>query len=95
MAIKVMAVYLVTIQVVTLMAMLLDKWYAVKRKWRIPENILLGFAVCGGGIGLLMGMVLGHHKLSKLRFRVIGALSSAVLLMLFTIFAFEGSLIWQ
>lgn len=95
MALKVIAVYLVIVQVVTLMAMLLDKWYAVKGKWRISESILLSLAVMGGGIGLLMGMVLGHHKLSKVRFRVMGALSSTALLLLFTYFAFEGSLIWQ
>jgi uncharacterized membrane protein YsdA (DUF1294 family) len=95
MALKIIAVYLVTAQVVTLMAMLLDKWYAVKGKWRISESVLLSLAIVGGGIGLLMGMVLGHHKLSKVRFRVIGTLGSAVLLLIFTYFTFEGSLIFQ
>lgn len=45
----------------------LDKHNAVKHKRRIPECVLLGFAVCFGSIGVLLGMFAFHHKTSKMR----------------------------
>ncbi len=45
----------------------LDKHNAVKHKRRIPERVLLGFAVCFGSIGILLGMLAFHHKTSKSR----------------------------
>ncbi len=63
--------------------MLLDKRYAIKGKWRISENFLLMHAFLGGGIGMVLGMIIGKHKLSKPRFRWIGLFS--ILFYLFII----------
>ena len=46
-----------------------DKFYAKTDRWRIPEKALLGFGLVGGSLGLLLGMVLFHHKISKSVFR--------------------------
>lgn len=37
------------------------------RKSRIPEAVLLGLAVCGGGFGILLGMIAFHHKTNSIR----------------------------
>ena len=39
-----------------------DKRKAKKKRWRIPEKILLGVGFFGGAIGALLGMNLFHHK---------------------------------
>ena len=78
--IKVLYSYFICVNVLLFAMMLLDKWYAVKGKWRIPENVLLGIALIGGGVGLVVGMVTAKHKLSKWHFRLVGPFS--ILLML-------------
>lgn len=40
----------------------LDKTYAKKGLWRVPERALLMFAACGGSFGIYAGMRLFHHK---------------------------------
>lgn len=47
----------------------LDKLFAKKGSWRIPEKVLLGFALLGASVGLVVGMLLFHHKVSKPVFR--------------------------
>ena len=47
----------------------IDKYKAVRHAWRIPEAALLIPGVLGGSIGLTMGMLLFHHKVSKPVFR--------------------------
>ena len=47
----------------------IDKWKAVKGKWRIPEATLLILAAIGGRIGALLGMQIWHHKTRPLKFK--------------------------
>ncbi|MBR4699807.1 MAG: DUF1294 domain-containing protein [Prevotella sp.] len=47
----------------------IDKWKAVKGKWRIPEATLLILAAIGGSIGALLGMQIWHHKTRHLKFK--------------------------
>ena len=47
----------------------LDKAFAKKGAWRIPEKVLMGFAIFGASFGLALGMILFHHKVSKPLFR--------------------------
>ncbi len=49
--------------------MALDKFYAVKGKWRISEMALLSVSVAGGSLGTLIGMLVCKHKTSKAKFR--------------------------
>lgn len=37
------------------------------RYTRIPEKVLLGLAVIGGGFGILLGMIAFHHKTNPFR----------------------------
>ncbi|MDR7208668.1 DUF1294 domain-containing protein [Flavobacterium piscis] len=45
-----------------------DKYLAVKRKHRIPENILFTISFFGGSIGLLLAILFFKHKTSKSSF---------------------------
>ncbi|HSD15438.1 MAG TPA: DUF1294 domain-containing protein [Flavobacterium sp.] len=46
----------------------IDKWLAINQKSRVPERFLLLFALIGGSIGALLGMLLFRHKISKFSF---------------------------
>ena len=46
-----------------------DKIRAMEHRYRIPEAVLLLFAVVGGSIGSILGMFLFHHKTRKAKFR--------------------------
>ena len=62
-------IYLVIINVVTLLMYGIDKWKARNSKWRIIETALLGLAVLGGSIGAWIGMIFWHHKTRHKKFR--------------------------
>lgn len=64
------AVYLVSINLMTFIAYGMDKRKAKKGKWRIPEKTLLLFAVLGGSVGALLGMHLFHHKTKHAKFTI-------------------------
>ena len=55
------------INVIAFLLMGIDKHRARKHKRRIPEKVLLGFAVCLGSVGILLGMLVFHHKTSSNR----------------------------
>ncbi len=46
-----------------------DKFRAVRSGWRVPEAVLLGFAVFGGAPGSLLGQIIFRHKTSKTSFK--------------------------
>lgn len=48
----------------------LDKRYAKRGRWRIPERTLIGCAVAGGSAGLLLGMYLFRHKTKHPKFYI-------------------------
>lgn len=66
---KIVLIYLVAINVVTFVVYGIDKYKAVRSKWRIPENTLIGLAVVGGSIGAWLGMKFWHHKTLHAKFR--------------------------
>jgi len=47
----------------------LDKLFAVKKRFRISEAFLIMISLLGGSFGVILGMVLFHHKISKPKFR--------------------------
>lgn len=57
-----MTVYLTIINIITFTLFAVDKFRAVKRKWRIRESVLLGFSIVGGALGGLLAMQIFRHK---------------------------------
>jgi len=69
--IKNILIYLVIINLITFLAMYIDKKRAKWGKWRIKESTLFTLVLLGGGIGGIAGMHTFRHKTKKMRF-VIG-----------------------
>lgn len=62
--------YLLIINAVSFALMLIDKKKAIKNQWRIPERVLLIFAVCGGSFGTWIAMYAIRHKTRHITFTV-------------------------
>lgn len=62
--------YLLLINAAGCLLMLLDKLRARKKRWRIPEAALMGVALCGGSVGVLLGMYLFRHKTRHIKFSI-------------------------
>lgn len=63
-------IYLLIINAAGFLLMLIDKWKAKKKRWRIPEATLMTVAALGGSIGSLIGMYTVRHKTKHLKFVV-------------------------
>lgn len=63
-------IYYVLINVLAFVFYGVDKTKSIAGKWRIPERVLIGFAVLGGGIGAFLGMRFFHHKTRKQKFTI-------------------------
>ncbi len=62
--------YLLIINAAGFLVMLVDKFYARKNLWRIPEATLLSVAVIGGSLGMLIGMYTVRHKTKHKKFTI-------------------------
>lgn len=61
-----------------------DKRKAKRKRWRIPEKLLLGVGFFGGAVGALIGMNLFRHKTKHWYFwavNLVGLLWQAALLV--------------
>jgi len=65
-----MLIYLLLINALGFSLMLLDKFFAKKHLYRIPEATLMGVAVIGGSVGCLCGMYTVRHKTRHVKFTV-------------------------
>ena len=61
-------IYLVLINLISFLAMFIDKRKAKKGKWRTPEKTLFILCLIGGSIGGICGMYVFRHKTKKMRF---------------------------
>ena len=66
--IKNIIMYLISINLITLSAMYIDKYKAKSNKRRIPEKTLFTLVFLGGGIGGIAGMYMFKKKKKKIRF---------------------------
>lgn len=63
-------IYLVTVNAAGFLLMMVDKYKAKKKLWRIPEKTLLGVALIGGSIGAYAGMQIFRHKTKHPKFYI-------------------------
>jgi uncharacterized membrane protein YsdA (DUF1294 family) len=71
---------LICYSLLSVLALLLyagDKKKAKKKRWRIPEKLLLGVGFFGGAVGALLAMQLFRHKTRHWYFWVVNLLGLA------------------
>ncbi|MCQ2216594.1 MAG: DUF1294 domain-containing protein [Bacteroidales bacterium] len=68
-------IYLVVINFIAFLVYGIDKYKAIKKKWRIPESTLIALAVVGGGLGAFLAMKAFRHKTQHVKFTVLVPLS--------------------
>lgn len=62
--------YMILINFIGFISMGMDKYRAVKKKWRVKEGTLFFIAGIGGSFGSILGMHIFHHKSSRKKFRL-------------------------
>ena len=67
--------YLIINNIITFILYMLDKYYAVKDKYRISEYTLLTLSIFGGAFGGLLSMYWFHHKTKKTKFIFVNLIS--------------------
>ena len=85
---KYVLLYLLIINAVGFLLMLVDKYKAKKKLWRIPEATDRGVAAMGGSIGSLIGMYTVRHKTKHLKFTIGIPLILAVQVVLAAMYLF-------
>lgn len=68
--IKIIAAWLLIINVVSFAMFGIDKWKAKHKKYRIPESRLMLSAVLGGSVGAVFGMEFFRHKTLHKKFKL-------------------------
>lgn len=63
-----MIIYIITINIVGLIMMAIDKNKARRQKFRISETMLFFIAMIGGSFGIYLGMYQFRHKTKKVKF---------------------------
>lgn len=63
-------IYSILVNIVEYALFGLDKKRAIRRKWRVPEALLLFVAFMGGSLGGILAMVTFRHKTKKLKFKL-------------------------
>lgn len=67
---KFFLIYLLIVNAAGFLVMTVDKLYARKNMWRIPERTLIGIAIIGGSLGVLAAMYTVRHKTRHPKFTV-------------------------
>lgn len=67
---KYVIIYLVIINIITFIIFGLDKYYAIKNKFRVSEATLLCLCIIGGSFLGYIGMKVFRHKTKKTYFRI-------------------------
>ncbi len=67
---KLLLLWLLTINLIAFIITAADKRAAVKHRWRVPEKALLTVAFFGGAAGEWVAMLLCRHKTKKAKFYI-------------------------
>ncbi|MBE6988153.1 MAG: DUF1294 domain-containing protein [Ruminococcaceae bacterium] len=67
---KTILAYLLVMNIMAFAMYGLDKYYAMRDKWRISEKNLLLVAYLGGSIGAYAGMKIFRHKTKHAKFTI-------------------------
>ena len=64
-------IYLLIINVISLLICIIDKSKSIHNSYRISEKTLLFLSLIGGCFGMALGMNISHHKTKKLKFKLV------------------------
>jgi len=78
-------IYLIAVNIFTLILMWWDKRKAKKKEWRVAEATLLLLSFVGGALGLFLGIFKFRHKTLKRSFRAAAVISLIVSLIIYWI----------
>lgn len=87
---KILAAYLLLVNLSGLILCAADKWKAKTHRWRIPEKTLFLVSGLGGAFGFFCGMWLFHHKTRHLTFLILIPLFMALWVVLLLVAALYG-----
>ncbi|MBQ2910106.1 MAG: DUF1294 domain-containing protein [Bacilli bacterium] len=76
-------IYLIVLNIITFLIMGIDKYLAIKKKYRISEFHLLTLTLFGGSVGSLLGMIIFRHKTKKMKFLIIIPLSIIIHILIY------------
>ncbi len=76
-------IYFLAINIVLFVVMGVDKYKAIRRRWRIPEATLFILALVGGACGGTVGMYSFRHKTKHWYFAVLFPLLALAQLALY------------
>lgn len=64
----ILTIYLILINLISVIVTAYDKRCAVKKRWRVKESTLMLLSVLGGSVGMYITMLLINHKTRHLKF---------------------------
>ncbi|WP_125153014.1 DUF1294 domain-containing protein [Clostridium rectalis] len=67
---KLLLYYLISINLLGILIMYIDKKKAIKHEYRISEKSLFSVALFLGSFGMLLGMYIFRHKTKHLKFKL-------------------------
>ena len=74
--------YLMGINVFAFFIYGIDKYLAIKNKYRVSEYSLFILSIFGGSIGAILGMKTFHHKTRKMSFWIVNILTLIIWLLI-------------
>lgn len=85
----ILLIYLIIINIISIIVTIYDKLCAIGRKWRVKESTLLLLSFLGGSIGMYITMLLIRHKTRHLKFMLgIPAIILLELLIIILVWSF-------
>jgi uncharacterized membrane protein YsdA (DUF1294 family) len=66
---RIIYIYLIVINIYSFIIVNVDKYKALKHKWRIKESNFFALAFLGGALGIFISMKIFRHKIRYNRFR--------------------------
>ena len=67
---QLLLIYLVLINLVSIIVTISDKHKAIKHKWRVPESTLLLLSLMGGRVAMYVTMLIIRHKTKHPKFMI-------------------------
>jgi uncharacterized membrane protein YsdA (DUF1294 family) len=67
---KALFLYIAAVNIIAFLIMGIDKYKAQRHQWRISEANIFLIGLFGGGLGVLLGMSMFHHKTKHLKFTI-------------------------